>query len=164
MTMTPFNYFAATLGLALAMSLPAAAQAQSTDFDAAFAPRGAEARISLSIPLGGDMKSAKSKPQLALIGRQYRSDRGAANWAIKSAGAGERYTESRLAMTLSSQPQFLFNDAVLQLPQSEREDIGTAGRVGLGVGAIVLATVTVVSVLVLACSADDDCFEGPYDE
>jgi hypothetical protein len=87
-----------------------------------------------------------------------------ANWAIKSAGAGERYTESRLAMTLSSQPQFLLNDAVLQLPQSEREDIGTAGRVGLGVGAIVLATVTVVSVLVLACSADDDCFEGPYDE
>jgi len=150
-----------TLSLILAIMAQPCAYAQSSDFDAAFAPRGAEARISLTIPLGWETKSAKSKPQLALVGRQYQSDRGAVDWALKTPGTEERVIESRLSMTLSSQPEFLMNDQLIVQPYQETEQVSdgvkTAGKVALGVGLVTLAAAVVfVGVFAIAYESDDE--------
>ena len=53
------------------MLYPMAVQAQSADIDHAFAQTGAEARISLTIPLGHSSNKTKTAPRLNLGAVSY---------------------------------------------------------------------------------------------
>lgn len=135
------------MAVIFALTAQSTVQAQTSDFDNAFAPRGAEARVSLTIPFGGDTKRAKSKPQLALVGRQYQSNRQSIDWAVKSSAHAAEFTETRLALTLSAQPELRFNDQLIYAPAAEQEELSdevkTAGKFALGAGLITLAAVVV---------------------
>jgi len=51
--------------------LPSLAQAQFSEFDRAFAPHGAEARLSFTIPLGNSSQKSKAAPRLGFAVRNY---------------------------------------------------------------------------------------------
>ena len=52
-----------------------------------------------------------------------------------------------MGFTLEETPKLMMNDQVLLLPDNQQANIGTAGKIGLGVGAVVLVGVAVVVVI-----------------
>ncbi len=148
------------LFMCLSFMASASAYAQSSDFDRAFAPRGVEARITLSIPFGEHKKTLKSNPQIAFVGRYYNETNGSIDWALKNAMGQENYRESRLAISFSSQPDIFLNDErLLQVLNDEAhmsDDVKTAGKVALVAGAVVVGIIGVGLALVAACHGDGE--------
>lgn len=142
-------------------ALPQLAQAQSSDFgsgyNGAFHQQGAEARLSFSIPLGESADRAKTKPRLDFAVRNYASSPNrSVDWMLADK---ERFTEARLGFTLESNPQLMLNDQVLHFgDEGEQTNIGTAGKIGIGVVAVALVGVAVIGVLLVNCDAND-CFD-----
>lgn len=141
--------------------LPIAQSVSAQDNADRFARSGSEVRVSFHVPFGATESRTTRASQISLGVRQYMPPRAvASDWMLTER---KTFRETRLGFTLEPQPQIFLNDRVLQPPQGARAEVGTAGRVGLGVGAVVLTLVTATAVLVAVCSADEDCFEGPYD-
>ena len=141
-----------TVTVCLIAILPKAAQAQSSNFNPASefnrtaAPQGAEARVKFSIPLGRSTNRAKTKPRLDFVVRNYAtSSSQVSDWMTADR---DRYTEARLGFTLEKKPKLMLNNQILHFtPQHEQTNIGTAGKIGLGVGAVALVGVAVVVVI-----------------
>lgn len=134
--------------------LPGLAQAQSSDFDRAFAPQGAEARFSLTIPLGESASASKTAPRLDFGVRNYaRSSDLSLDWMRVDE---PDYREMRLGFTLKDSPQFMMNERVIVMNQDDQANIGTAGKIGLTVVAVALVGVAVIAVAIATC--DPDCF------
>ena len=145
-------------GLCL-FGLAGPAHAQTSDYENAIMGQSMEARIGVTIPFGGDGKSKKSKPQLALIGRRTQPDRASIDWAMKPGLVQNNYVETRLALTLTEQPELRLNGQAIYDFGDEQADVSdgvkTAGKVALGTGLVVLAA-AVVFVGVLAITYDGD--------
>lgn len=151
MTFHKILAFIVSLNVAL---LPHLAMAQSSDFDRAFQDRGAEARLSLRIPLGEGVNKTKTTPRLELGVRHYTDTNAVStNWMLADQ---PNYQDARLSLTLESNPQFMLNDQVLVLNQAEEENLGTGGKIGLGVAAVVLVLVAVVGVVIATADFSDD--------
>ena len=125
--------------------LPSLAQAQSSEFDRAFAPQAAEARLSFTIPLGNSSQKSKTVPRLGFAVRNYeQSVSPSRDWMLADP---KPFRETQLGFTLEETPKLMMNDQVLLLPDNQQANIGTAGKIGLGVGAVVLVGVAVVVVI-----------------
>ena len=125
--------------------LPSLAQAQSPEFDRAFARQGAEARVSFTIPLGNSSQKSKTAPRLNLGVRNYaQASSASTDWMRVDR---QDYRDVSLGFTLEETPKLMMNDQVLLLPDNQQANIGTAGKIGLGVGAVVLVGVAVVVVI-----------------
>ena len=125
--------------------LPSLAQAQSPEFDRAFASKGAEARLSFTIPLGNSSQKSKTAPRLNLGVRNYaQASSASTDWMRVDR---QDYRDVSLGFTLEETPKLMMNDQVLLLPDNQQANIGTAGKIGLGVGAVVLVGVAVVVVI-----------------
>jgi len=143
----------AALPLAL---MPCLAQAQSSDFDRAFAQRGAVARLTFSIPLGDSPDKAKTAPRLDFGVRNYAQDsRDVNDWMLR----GEpEFRDARFGLTPGDAPQLMLNGQPFILRKTEEQaNIGTAGKIGLGVVAVVLAATAAVAILIVDCDSRD-CF------
>ena len=149
-----------TLFLTLHLALwPSLALAQSSGFDNAYTPRGSEARLSFTIPIGESSKTYKTAPRLELGLRRYsQQPLAATDWMLNDR---PNFTEARLGFTLSDAPNFLLNNQVLVLSaQDEQANVGTAGKIGIGVGAVVLVGVVLVAVILISCPGNlDGCGE-----
>ena len=149
---------------ALYLCFAATAQAQSSEFgsgfDRAYAPQATEGRIRFSIPLGESQNRSKTKPRLDFAIRNYNQSSGRQNDRMRANPNSfnqTEYSETRLGFTLESRPQWMLNDQLLQLPKGNAHaNIGTTGKVGLGVAAVV-AVVVVGGIIYLASG---DCFLG----
>ena len=127
------------------MLYPMAVQAQSADIDHAFAQTGAEARTSLTIPLGHSPNNTKTAPRLNLGVRNYQQpSNSTTNWMRADR---QDYRDVSLCFTLEETPKLMMNEQNLWRPADEQANIGTAGKIGLGVGAVVLAGVAVLAVI-----------------
>ena len=137
--------------------LPGLAQAQSSHFDRAFAPQGAEARVSFTIPLGNSPDKTKTAPRLGFAVRNYeQSSRSSTDWMLADA---DPYREMRLGLTLEDTPTLMLNDEVLHMPQDEQANIGTAGKIGIGVVAVALVGVAIIAIALVDCeSQEGGCF------
>lgn len=148
----------AAIGL---LGFAAPCYAQSSDYETALLGQSMEARVGVTIPFGGNGKSKSSKPQLALIGRRTSSDRASIDWAMKPGLVQNEYVETRLALTLSAEPELRLNDRAVYTFETEQtnvsDEVKTAGKVALGAGLIVLAA-AVVFVGVFAIT-----YEGDYE-
>ena len=119
--------------------------AQSSDFDRAFAKTGAEARISFSVPLGNSPDKTKTAPRLNFGVRHYAEpSKASADWMRADR---QDYRDVSLGFTLEETPKLMMNEQNLWRPADEQANIGTAGKIGLGVGAVVLAGVAVLAVI-----------------
>ena len=126
-------------------AFPLTAQAQSSEFDRAFARQGAEARVSFTIPLGHSSEKSKTAPRLNLGVRNYaQASSASTDWMRVDR---QDYRDVSLGFTLEETPKLMMNDQVLLLPDNQQANIGTAGKIGLGVGAVVLVGVAVVVVI-----------------
>jgi len=126
--------------------IPRMSMAQSSDFDRAFQERGAEARLSLRIPFGQGENTTKTAPRLELGVRHYTDPNAAlTDWMLTGQ---PDFQEARLSLTLESTPQFMLNDQILIFNQDEDANIGTAGKIGLGVAAVVVTGVATLAVIV----------------
>ena len=126
-------------------AFPLTAQAQSSEFDRAFARHGAEARVSFTIPLGNSSQKSKTAPRLNLGVRNYaQASSASTDWMRVDR---QDYRDVSLGFTLEETPKLMMNDQVLLLPDNQQANIGTAGKIGLGVGAVVLVGVAVVVVI-----------------
>ena len=126
-------------------AFPLTAQAQSSEFDRAFARQGAEARVSFTIPLGNSSQKSKTAPRLNLGVRNYaQASSASTDWMRVDR---QDYRDVSLGFTLEETPKLMMNDQVLLLPDNQQANIGTAGKIGLGVGAVVLVGVAVVVVI-----------------
>lgn len=156
-----FKIFIAALVAVQIAALPQIAHAQSSDFGAgyngAFNQQGAEARLSFTIPLGESADRAKTKPRLDFAVRNYASTPNrSVDWMLEDK---ERFTEARLGFTLESSPQWRLNDQPLHFGvDDEQANIGTAGKIGIGVAAVALVGVAVIAGLLVNCEAND-CFD-----
>ena len=126
-------------------AFPLTAQAQSSEFDRAFARQGAEARVSFTILLGNSSQKSKTAPRLNLGVRNYaQASSASTDWMRVDR---QDYRDVSLGFTLEETPKLMMNDQVLLLPDNQQANIGTAGKIGLGVGAVVLVGVAVVVVI-----------------
>ena len=126
-------------------AFPLTAQAQASEFDRAFARQGAEARVSFTIPLGHSSEKSKTAPRLNLGVRNYaQASSASTDWMRVDR---QDYRDVSLGFTLEETPKLMMNDQVLLLPDNQQANIGTAGKIGLGVGAVVLVGVAVVVVI-----------------
>ena len=148
-----------TAGLCVA-SLALPCHAQSSNYENAILGQSMEARVGITIPFGGDGKSKKSKPQLTLIGRRTQSNRSSIDWAMKPSFGKNDYVETRLALTLSGDPELRFNDQAIYHFDTEQADLSdgvkTAGKVALGAGLVVLTVVVVGVVVILTADHTDE--------
>ena len=126
-------------------AIPFAAQAQFSDFDRNFAPTGTEARLSFTVPFGQSSNKTKTAPRLNLGVRNYaQASSASTDWMRVDR---QDYRDVSLGFTLEETPKLMMNDQVLLLPDNQQANIGTAGKIGLGVGAVVLVGVAVVVVI-----------------
>lgn len=151
------KFIAALFACQLA-ALPTVAQAQSSDFNSAFAREGAEARISFTIPLGNSIDKRKTVPRLNLDVRNYtQPSTSSIDWMRADP---HPFKEVRLGFTLEKTPQLMMNDQVLVLSEDEQANVGTLGKIGLGVAAVALAGAAVIAIAVVSCyGGDSDCDE-----
>jgi hypothetical protein len=141
-----------------ALAVPS--HAQISDYENAILGQNIEARVGVTIPFGGDGKSIKSKPELALIGRRINSDRASIDWATKTDFVQSDYVETRLAVTLSAEPELRLNNRSFYQFETQQTDVSdgvkTAGKVALGAGLVVLAAAVVfVGVFAITYESDD---------
>jgi len=150
-----FKQIALTLSACHLAMLPGLAQAQSSSFDRAYAPQGAEARFSLTIPLGESSSASKTAPRLDFGVRNYaQSSDISLDWMRNDE---PNYREMRLGFTLEDSPQLMMNERVIVMSEDEQANIGTAGKIGLTVVAVALVGVTVIAVAFASC--DPNCFD-----
>lgn len=134
--------------------LPSLAQAQSSEFDRAFAPQAAEARLSFTIPLGNSSQKSKTAPRLNLGVRNYaQASSASTDWMRVDR---QDYRDVSLGFTLEERPKLMMNEQVLWRPEDEQANIGTAGKIGLGVGAVVLVGVAVLAVVVATADFSEE--------
>ena len=134
--------------------LPSLAQAQSPEFDRAFASKGAEARLSFTIPLGNSSQKSKTAPRLNLGVRNYaQASSASTDWMRVDR---QDYRDVSLGLTLEERPKLMMNEQVLWRPEDEQANIGTAGKIGLGVGAVVLVGVAVLAVVVATADFSEE--------
>lgn len=124
-----------------------------------------EARLGITIPFGGDGKSKKSKPELALIGRRTHSNGASNDWALKPDLTRNNYVENRLALTLSAEPELRLNGQEIYGFGGEgahlSDDVQTAGKVALGAGILVATVIAVrVAIYILAIATTDEPLDG----
>ena len=72
-----------------------------------------EARVGVTIPFGGDHKTAQSKPQFALGLRQETVRPKTHDWAMRPAIEQTDFRELKLSLTMEASPALLMNDQVL---------------------------------------------------
>jgi len=138
--------------------LPAFAQAQSSDFEWQFAPQGAEARLSFTVPLGASKDRTKTAPRLDFAIRNYQAPSGpSTDWML---GDKLNYSEARLGLRFSETPQLMLNEQVLILtPEQEVAHINNWGKAGLTVAAVALAGIAVIAIAFVNCDNDPGgCF------
>ena len=135
-------------------AFPLTAQAQSSEFDRAFARQGAEARVSFTIPLGHSSEKSKTAPRLNLGVRNYAQASSASTDWMRS--DRQDYRDVSLGFTLEATPKLMMNEQVLWRPEDEQANIGTAGKIGLGVGAVVLVGVAVLAVVVATADFSEE--------
>lgn len=136
--------------------LPTAAQAQSSDFNHPFARQGSEARMSFTIPLGHSSDKTKTAPRLNLGVRHYtQPSPSSLDWMLADPHA---FKDVRIGLTLEDTPKLMMNGQVLALSEEEQANIGTAGKIGLGVAAVALVGAAVIAVFIISCES------GPGDE
>ena len=135
-------------------AFPLTAQAQSSEFDRAFARQGAEARVSFTIPLGHSSEKSKTAPRLNLGVRNYAQASSASTDWMRS--DRQDYRDMSLGFTLEATPKLMMNEQVLWRPEDEQANIGTAGKIGLGVGAVVLVGVAVLAVVVATADFSEE--------
>lgn len=152
-----FKKFSLSFAAVQVMFLPMGVYAQSQDFDPAFARQGAEARISFTVPLGGSEDKSKTAPRLNFGIRNYTQPSAASlDWMRSD---GQNYQDVRLGLTIETLPKLMLNEQILLLPETEQANIGTAGKIGLGVAAVAVVGVAVIAVLFAECSNDSGgCF------
>ena len=140
-------------------ALPTLAQAQSSDFNHAFARHGTEARMSFTIPLGNSPDKRKMAPRLNLGVRNYtQTSTSSRDWVMRE--DLHAFKEVRLGFTLEETPQLMMNGQVLILSEDKQANIGTVGKIGLGVGAVALVGVAVIAIAFVSCyGGDSDCDE-----
>ena len=127
------------------MGLSAPAYGKTSDFERAFAQQGTQARISLSIPLGHSLNKTKTAPRLNFGVRQYaQPSRVSTDWIRRDRN---EYRDVNLGFTFEETPKLMLNDQLLMPLDREQANIGTAGKIGLGVGAVVLVGVAVLVVI-----------------
>jgi len=151
--------FHSALAVSLAAVFPFASQAQSSDFERQFSPRGTEARLSFTLPMGESTDKIKTAPRLDFAVRNYQtSDPRSRSWIFADQS---NYRQTRLGFTLTDNPQLMLNDQVLILTQDqEQAHIDKWGKAGLTVAAVALTAVAVVAVAFAACDAGDgSCFD-----
>ena len=155
--------FIAAIAVCQMAALPSLSQAQSSDFDRTYLRQGAEARLSFSIPIGESSDRSKTKPRLDFAVRNYaQPSNQSLDWMmIDNDRFGQNaYSETRLSFTLENDPQWMLNDQTLDFGlEDDQANIGTAGKIGIGVVAVALVAVAAVAVIVVACDADD-CWDG----
>ena len=135
-------------------AFPLTAQAQSSEFDRAFARQGAEARVSFTIPLGNSSQKSKTAPRLNLGVRNYaQASSASTDWMRVDR---QDYRDVSLGFTLEERPKLMMNEQVLWRPEDEQANIGTAGKIGLGVGAVVLVGVAVLAVVVATADFSEE--------
>ena len=135
-------------------AFPLTAQAQSSEFDRAFARQGAEARVNFTIPLGHSSKKSKTAPRLNLGVRNYaQASSASTDWMRVDR---QDYRDVSLGFTLEATPKLMMNEQVLWRPEDEQANIGTAGKIGLGVGAVVLVGVAVLAVVVATADFSEE--------
>ena len=140
--MKSISMFTASLCL---MGLSAPAYGKTSDFERAFAQQGSQARISFSIPLGNSLNKAKTAPRLNFGIRQYvQPSRVSTDWIRRDRN---EYRDVNLGFTFEETPKLMLNDQLLMPLDSEQANISTPGKIGLGVGAVVLVGVAVVAVI-----------------
>ena len=135
-------------------AFPLTAQAQSSEFDRAFARQGAEARVSFTIPLGNSSQKSKTAPRLNLGVRNYAQASSASTDWMRS--DRQDYRDVSLGFTLEATPKLMMNEQVLWRPEDEQANIGTAGKIGLGVGAVILVGVAVLAVVVATADFSEE--------
>ena len=135
-------------------AFPLTAQAQSSEFDRAFARQGAEARVSFTIPLGHSSEKSKTAPRLNLGVRNYAQASSASTDWMRS--DRQDYRDVSLGFTLEATPKLMMNEQVLWRPEDEQANIGTAGKIGLGVGAVILVGVAVLAVVVATADFSEE--------
>jgi len=161
-------YKRAILGTALGVSIlgqSTEAQAQSSHLshdytmshEGSFNRKGPEARLSFTLPFGGHADRRKTKPRLDFAIRNYASPPSrSTDWMLADE---TRFTEASLGFTLESEPQWMLNDQPLLLGvQDDQANIGTGGRIGLAIGAVVVVGATVVGAALIRCAMD--CGDG----
>ena len=128
--------------------------AQSSDFDRAFAKTGAEARISFSVPLGNSPDKTKTAPRLNFGVRHYAEpSKASADWMRADR---QDYRDVSLGLTLEETSKLMLNEQVLWRPEDEQANIGTAGKIGLGVGAVVVVSAAVLAVVVATADFSEE--------
>jgi len=146
-------------GLSLT-ALAAPTFAQTSDFETAMLGQSVDARVGIIIPFGGDRKSKNTKPQLALMSRRTNTNRASIDWAIKPNFGEEAHIETRLALTLSAEPQLRLNGQGIYDFGGAQSDLGDgakkAGKVALVAGAVMLTIVVVALARVAACGGDGE--------
>jgi len=140
-------------GLPVAL-LPLTAQAQSSDFDRAFAQQGTEARISFSIPFGNSSDKTKTAPRLNFGVRHYvEPSKVSADWMRQNRND---YRDVSLGFTFEETPKLMLNEQVLMPLNDEQANISTAGKIGLGIGAAVVVGVAVLAVVVATADFSEE--------
>ena len=135
-------------------AFPLTAVEQSSEFERAFARQGAEARVSFTIPLGNSSQKSKTAPRLNLGVRNYaQASSASTDWMRVDR---QDYRDVSLGFTLEERPKLMMNEQVLWRPEDEQANIGTAGKIGLGVGAVVLVGVAVLAVVVATADFSEE--------
>jgi len=131
-------------------------QAQSSEFDRAFNPYGAEARVSFSIPFGDSPDRTKTKPRLDFAVRHYaNSSQTSIDWMMVNQAP---YRETRLGLTLEQSPQVMLNNQVLSLRlQDEQANLDGLSTIILTVagGVVIIGG----AYLIALATCDEPCFE-----
>ncbi len=141
--------FFSAAGLQLVL-FPMASYAQTSNLDSAFARQGMEARVSFTIPLGETSKGPKAKPRLYFGVRHYTQvSTTPTDWFLNGQMA---YRDVSLGFTIEDTPRLMMNEQILVLPESDQADISTVGKIGLGVGAVVLVGVAALAIAIASCS------------
>ena len=77
------------------------------------------------------------------VGRRSNSSKASVDWAMKPGLVQNEYVETRLALTLSTEPELSLNGQEIYNFDGEQEnlsdDVKTAGKVVLGLGLVTLA-------------------------
>ena len=100
--------------------------AQTSDFERALRGSAPEARVSVTIPFGGDNKKAQSKPQLSLGLRQETARLKTQDWAMRNDFESKNFKELKLSLTLESSPKLMMNGQLLSFNADAPAAAGTA--------------------------------------
>jgi len=147
--------FAKGLAISGLVLLPMSASAQSHDFHNSNLRSGSEARVTFKIPLDAKTSNPKSEPRLEFGIRNYNRSTSAetSSWMLKSSELG--YKESNFGLTLSEEPRLMLNGELAQF-NSEQANLGTAGKIGIGVVVVVVVAAGALYIVLLNAAPFDE--------